>query len=64
MGIALAGGVVYAGGNDAVMRALNTSNGKPVWSFATTGPVESQIVVASGVAYVGSNDSKVYALHG
>ena len=61
-GIALAGGIVYAGGNDYLVRALRASDGKQLWSFTADGPVESQIAVADGIAYFGSE--QVYALKG
>ena len=61
-GITVARGIVYAGGNDYVVRALRASNGGPLWQFAASGPVASQIAVAGRTAYVGSNDFRVYAL--
>jgi outer membrane protein assembly factor BamB len=60
-GIAVAGGAVYAGGNDYKVYALRASE---FGSFITEGPVELQIAVAGRTAYVGSNDGKVYALTG
>jgi eukaryotic-like serine/threonine-protein kinase len=61
-GIAVAQGIVYAGGNDYVVRALRASDGGLVWQFSASGPVASQIAVAGRTAYVGSNDFRVYAL--
>ena len=61
-GIALAGGIVYAGGNDYLVRALRASDGRQLLSFTADGPVESQIAVAGGIAYFGSE--QVYALKG
>jgi outer membrane protein assembly factor BamB len=63
-GIAVAGGAVYAGGNDYKVYALRASDGSQFWSFVTEGPVESQIAISGRTAYVGSNDGKVYALTG
>ncbi|HEX3389559.1 MAG TPA: PQQ-binding-like beta-propeller repeat protein [Streptosporangiaceae bacterium] len=62
-GIAAARGIVYAGGNDYVVRALRAIDGGPVWQFTASGPVASQIAVAGRTAYVGSNNFRVYALH-
>ena len=60
----VAGGVVYAGGNDYKGRALRASDGSELWDFAAGGPVESQIAAARRTVYAGSNDGKVYALTG
>jgi outer membrane protein assembly factor BamB len=60
---AVADGMVYIGDYDGTVRALKASNGKPVWTFTTGGPVTSSPVVVNGAVYVGSWDHNVYSLN-
>ena len=55
--------VVYVGATDNNVYALNAATGTKLWSFATSGSVESSPDVANGVVYVGSDDGNVYALN-
>ncbi len=58
----LADGLVYFGGADGKLYALNARTGKQAWSFSTAGRVRSTPAVASGVVYFGSMDGNFFAL--
>jgi outer membrane protein assembly factor BamB len=57
-----AGGLVFTGGDDGVVRAISLETGKLEWEFATAGPVKYPPTIWKGRAYVGSADGWVYAL--
>ena len=61
-GIAVANGVVYAGGNDGRVYALDAAGGHQIWAFPTNGAIQSGIAVADGAVYAGSADHNVYAV--
>jgi len=55
--------VVYFGGDDGNVYAVDATTGNQTWKHATGGPVPSTPAVADGVVYVGSYDGKFYALN-
>ena len=55
-------GIVYIGGLDHNVYALDARTGAKVWSYTTGDMVGSAPAVANGVVYVGSWDHNVYAL--
>jgi hypothetical protein len=55
--------VVYFGGDDGNVYAVDATTGNQIWKHATGGPVPSTPAVADGVVYVGSYDGKFYALN-
>lgn len=57
-----AGGMIFYGGDDGKVRALDASDGKPRWSFQAAGVVKYPPTIAEGRAYVGSGDGWVYCL--
>ena len=57
-----AGGLVFVGGDDGKVRALDGGNGALRWEFATSGRVRYPPTIWEGRAYVGSGDGHVYAL--
>ncbi|MCH2373376.1 MAG: PQQ-binding-like beta-propeller repeat protein [Planctomycetes bacterium] len=57
-----AGGLVFLGGDDGKVRALDAKNGDMRWQFATLSPVKYPPTIANGRAYFGSGDGYVYAL--
>jgi outer membrane protein assembly factor BamB len=59
----VADGVVYVGGGDGSVYALNAATGAKRWSYHTIGfsVFLSSPAVADGVVYVGSADDNVYA---
>jgi outer membrane protein assembly factor BamB len=59
---ALGNGRIVLGGRDKFVHALDSTSGKPVWTFATRARVDSSPVIAGGRVYVGSNDGRLYVL--
>jgi outer membrane protein assembly factor BamB len=55
------GGLVFVGGSDGVVRALNAANGKLQWKAYTGGMIRVPPAIAAGRAFVGSADGWVYA---
>jgi len=53
--------VVYVGGDNGNIYALNASTGAKLWHYTTGGAVISSSAVANGMVYVGSTEGKVYA---
>jgi outer membrane protein assembly factor BamB len=58
----VADGIVYVGGVDGSIYAVDAGTGQPKWQYQTGGAVPSSPVVADGVVYVGSMDGMVYAI--
>jgi outer membrane protein assembly factor BamB len=59
-------GVVYLGGGDGYVYALNASDGSTFWSFRTNSNLYSCPAVSGGVVYVGSMDTStgnMYAIN-
>lgn len=54
--------ILYFGGDDGNVYAVDAETGVQVWKRATGGPVPSTPAVADGVIYIGSYDGKFYAL--
>jgi len=59
---AISSGRVVLGGRDKFVHALDTTSGKPIWTFATRARVDSSPVIAGGRVFVGSSDGKLYVL--
>jgi outer membrane protein assembly factor BamB/ubiquinone/menaquinone biosynthesis C-methylase UbiE len=57
-----AGGLVFFGGEDGKVRALDATNGEHRWTFATAGIVKYPPTIAEGRALFGSGDGYVYCL--
>jgi len=55
-------GVVYVGGHDGWVYALDAKTGRKRWDFATKGHVNSTPTPAGGLLFVGSMDMNIYAL--
>jgi outer membrane protein assembly factor BamB len=56
-----AGGLVFVGGHDGTVRALDAANGEVRWTAYTGGPVRYPPTIAEGLALVGSSDGWAYA---
>lgn len=54
--------LVYFGGGDGTVYALNALTGARVWTFRTGDVVHASPAVAGGAVYVGSWDGRFYAL--
>ena len=59
---ALANNVLYVGGSDGYLYAVDAQNGTKLWDYATGGTITSSPAQADGVIYFGSNDGKMYAV--
>jgi len=57
-----AGGLVFLGGDDCKLRALDAASGRLVWSFLTGGPLRQPPTIRQGRVYIGSGDGYIYAL--
>jgi len=57
-----AGGLIFLGGNDCQVRALDAATGQERWRFPTGGPIRLPPTIWRGRAYAGCNDGYVYAL--
>jgi len=65
-GLAVSGGMVYAGSDDGNLYAIDVATGLVSWKYKAGGPIRSSILVAgagNGLVYFGSLDRHVYALH-
>ena len=58
----VAGNVLYFGGDDGNIYALNPDSGVQLWKYSTGGPVPCTPAVIDGTLYAGSYDGKFYAL--
>jgi len=56
-----AGGLVFSGGSDGIVKALDAANGQVRWTAYTSGPIRFPPAVAEGRAFVGSGDGWLYA---
>ncbi|UCG49544.1 MAG: PQQ-binding-like beta-propeller repeat protein, partial [Phycisphaerales bacterium] len=61
---AAVGGLVFVGGPDGIVRALDASSGKERWKAYTGGAVRVAPTVWRGRVFVGSGDGWVYAFEG
>lgn len=59
---ALFEGVVYVGGRDKMMHALDAKTGKEKWNYLTRARIEGSPAVASGRVYFGGGDGQLYVL--
>lgn len=57
-----AGGLIFMGGDDGKVRAIDAASGEEVWSYYTAGPILQPPTIWQGRAYVGSGDGYIYAL--
>jgi outer membrane protein assembly factor BamB len=55
--------VIYFGGDDGNVYAVDAATGHQIWKRATNGPVPATPAVADGTVYIGSYDGKFYAFN-
>jgi len=55
--------VLYFGGDDGNVYAVDAETGRQIWKHATGGPVCATPAVGDGTVYIGSYDGKFYALN-
>jgi outer membrane protein assembly factor BamB len=58
----VAAGVVYVGGTDGNVYAIDAGSGRERWHVATGSAVNSSAAVADGVVYIGSDNGRLYAI--
>jgi len=61
-GATFAGGLVYSGGDDGRLHALDAETGEERWSFAAGGAIRTRATVARGALYFQADDGVLYAL--
>jgi outer membrane protein assembly factor BamB len=57
------GKVLYFGGDDGNIYAVDSETGRQIWKRTTGGPAPCTPAVANGIVYAGSYDGKFYALN-
>lgn len=57
-----AGGLVFHGGIDGKLRAIDAETGEIAWTYLTAGPIRASATVWNGRVYIGSGDGFVYCL--
>jgi outer membrane protein assembly factor BamB len=57
-----AGGLVFVGGSDGIVRAFDAGSGETVWKACTAGPILYPPAIYENRLFVGSSDGWVYAL--
>src|SRR4030095_1060684 len=55
--------VIYFGGDDGNVYAVDAATGRQIWKRATNGPVPSTPAIAGGTVYIGRYDGKFSALN-
>jgi outer membrane protein assembly factor BamB len=55
--------VLYFGGDDGNIYAVDSETGRQIWKRSTAGPAPCTPAVANGTVYAGSYDGKFYALN-
>jgi glucose dehydrogenase len=55
--------VIYFGGDDGNVYAVDAATGRQIWKRVTNGPVPATPAIADGTVYVGSYDGKFYAFN-
>jgi len=55
-------GIVYLGGSDGTVYAVDALEGRTIWRFHTGGPITSSPAVTGGLVYLGSWDGTICAL--
>ncbi len=54
--------IIYFGGDDGNIYAVDSETGRQIWKRETGGPAPCTPAVANGIVYAGSYDGKFYAL--
>jgi outer membrane protein assembly factor BamB len=62
-GLAVYDDMVYAGGDDGYLYAIDISTGTVSWRYPAGGAIRSTILAKDGLVYFGSLNHKVHALH-
>src|SRR5437764_1246772 len=54
--------LLYFGGDDGNIYAVQADTGRQLWKYSTGGPVPSTPAVSDGILYAVSYDGKIYAI--
>src|SRR5215471_4127179 len=55
--------VIYFGGDDGNVYAVDATTGRQIWKRATNGPAPATPAIADGTVYIGSYDGRFYAFN-
>src|SRR6476469_9085036 len=55
--------VIYVGGDDGNVCAVDAATGRQIWKRATNGPVPATPAIANDTVYIGSYNGKFYAFN-
>jgi len=55
--------VIYFGGDDGNVYAVDAATGRQIWKRATNGPAPATPAIADGTVYIGSYDGRFYAFN-
>jgi eukaryotic-like serine/threonine-protein kinase len=56
-------GIVYAGGLDSILYALNLENGNLLWKFSTSGEIRSSVCLDKEYLFLNGGDGYLYKLN-
>jgi len=56
-------GLVFIGGNDSILHAIEINSGKEVWNFRTKGEIRSDVCLNADILYLNGGDGYIYALN-
>jgi outer membrane protein assembly factor BamB len=59
----ISGKLVYFGGNDSVLYAIDIESGKEEWKFQTKGEIRSNVCIESDCLYLNGGDGTIYKLN-
>ena len=59
---AVAGNLVFAGGNDGILHVIDIATGQERWTFAAGAPINTAPAVAGGSVYVTTEDRVFHAI--
>ncbi|MBL7966553.1 MAG: PQQ-binding-like beta-propeller repeat protein [Prolixibacteraceae bacterium] len=55
--------IVYVGGTDSVLYALDIHSGKKIWKFRTNGEIRSNACILGDTLFLNGGDGQIYALN-
>ena len=61
-GVTLANGVVYAGGDDGVLHAIDAATGRSIWDYRAGGPIRCRATPKGKDLYFQADDGHLYRL--
>jgi outer membrane protein assembly factor BamB len=58
----LSGSLLYCGGLDSILHAIDATTGKEVWHFRTGGEIRSTVCISGELLYLNGGDGMVYTM--